>query len=354
MNRNSHLIRNDQMTAVERIEAFLSERPNLTAGSRTAYFSILRRFYRWCQDNGVDYLEIRLRHMAEYSKTFDNYSDLSKHNNFSLLRHHFAWLENNGLGINVLRGDHLTKLPRRYKTFRKLPLSGEQVRRLLEQPNGTICGQRDQALISLLVFCGIRLIEAHRANYGDITPDGRGLYIQRKGSKQKDDLIRLPEHVQTALNDYLIMRPAINDNSPLFAAHSRMSKNRLHQSTASRIVKGYLKAIGLNSKYYTAHSLRHTAASLLLRAGASAVDLQKFLGHANFQTSQLYFFALEQERVYEQNLGQKIADSVFSVHQSGNLMNIDDKSKIKDLQALKKNTHTSTSKRQNDGKSRVS
>jgi site-specific recombinase XerD len=64
--------------------------------------------------------------------------------------------------------------------------------------------------------------------------------------------------------------------------------HRLATGSISRIVKSRLRKAGLNSKYYTAHSLRHTAATVALKAGASLEKVQEMLGHADINTTLMY------------------------------------------------------------------
>ncbi|MBI5651827.1 MAG: tyrosine-type recombinase/integrase [Chloroflexi bacterium] len=59
------------------------------------------------------------------------------------------------------------------------------------------------------------------------------------------------------------------------------------------IVAGYLHQSGLNDKTISPHSLRHGAAIAWLRSGASAVEVQKLLGHASLSTTQKYVDHLE-------------------------------------------------------------
>ena len=192
-------------TPIELIENYLAEKADITEGSRTQYAYILRRYYRWVKQNGFNPQDIKIRHLVQYHQTMKGFSDLTKYSHFTVLKNHFKWIEANSYGINHLKeGHHLARLPRRYSTFRKMFLSVDQLRSLLQHPNrSTLTGARDFALMNLLAFNGIRLIEVCRANIEDLTEDGQGLYIQRKGRKQKSELIRLAEPVQMALNDYL-------------------------------------------------------------------------------------------------------------------------------------------------------
>lgn len=301
-------------SAIEIIELYLDERPNLTAGSRKAYFYSLRRFYRFLKQNSINFEQLKLADMIRYHGTFAGCSDLTVSNNFTIVRNHLIWGEEAGLLINPIKTNHYLNRPKRkYHIFRKKPLTPEQLNKLLEKPNKeTLKGLRDFALLLLLSMNGIRVIEAIRANIGDIVQNGLGLQVQRKGSTRRDEVVRLSEPVQNAVHAYLLKRENFTDESPLFesVSYNHIEGRRLTQISVSRLIKDYLRQIGLNDPKITAHSLRHTAASTMIRMGANLHDLQKFLGHTNFQTSQMYLKAVDQERLFEQDYGQKIYDFI--------------------------------------------
>ena len=59
--------------------------------------------------------------------------------------------------------------------------------------------------------------------------------------------------------------------------------------TIQHVVKLHLEAAGLDTTKYSAHKLRHTAATLMYRYGNVDVRvLQEMLGHTNLSTTQIY------------------------------------------------------------------
>jgi integrase/recombinase XerC len=76
----------------------------------------------------------------------------------------------------------------------------------------------------------------------------------------------------------------------------------------SRTVKQRLQQIGLDSDRLTAHSLRHTAATLNLLNGASIEETQQLLGHSNINTTLIYAHALERA---SNNSESRIAGAIF-------------------------------------------
>ena len=75
-------------------------------------------------------------------------------------------------------------------------------------------------------------------------------------------------------------------------------------------VKKYMKKVGLNDRYYTCHSLRHTAAVLSLKAGASIYDVQQMLGHKSIDTTRIYLRAIDAEKMLD-NPAIRCLDKLF-------------------------------------------
>ena len=83
----------------------------------------------------------------------------------------------------------------------------------------------------------------------------------------------------------------------MFVTHHSGYRDRpLSDVMVSRIVKFYLNKIGIDDKYYTCHSLRHTAAILSLKSGASIYDVQQMLGHTSIETTRIYLRAIDAEK----------------------------------------------------------
>jgi integrase/recombinase XerD len=107
-----------------------------------------------------------------------------------------------------------------------------------------------------------------------------------------------------AIEDYLLHRPGNwQDASPLFMSLSNNSKNqRLTTAHLSSMIKRHLITSGLNDTMYTAHSLRHTAATMLLAEGYNEYDVMVFMGHRNFATTQIYTRQKEKDMIFNKNI----------------------------------------------------
>jgi integrase/recombinase XerC len=80
------------------------------------------------------------------------------------------------------------------------------------------------------------------------------------------------------------------------------------ERSVSRIVKNHLIAAGFNSDRLTAHSLRHTAATLNLLNGGTPEETQQMLNHKSIVTTQIYVHALERAKNQSEN---RIAAALF-------------------------------------------
>lgn len=201
----------------------------------------------------------------------------------------FAWTEEAGLYPNVAK--HI-KSGRLSKNFKRDYLTGSQARQILNHiDRSTLKGKRDYAILVMMLTMGLRTIEVSRADIDDIRTKGNTtvLYVQGKGHDEKDDLIRMPQHVESAIRDYLSVRKANDLSEPLFTSTSNHNANgRMTTRSIRRIVKTAFIAAGFDSPRLTAHSTRHTAATLSLLNGATLQQTQELLRHRNIGTTEIY------------------------------------------------------------------
>ena len=165
---------------------------------------------------------------------------------------------------------------------------------------------RNRAIVALMVTSGLRCCEVQKALYGDLRSagDSEVLYIQGKGHTEKDAYIKVTPNVSKMIQGYLKVR--FKDSKPkdgdyLFVSTSRNhnkldTDDELSTQTIRAIVKKAMKEIGFDDARHTAHSLRHTAATLMLRSGEDLNNVKQVLRHANVQTTMIYAHALEREK----------------------------------------------------------
>ena len=201
----------------------------------------------------------------------------------------FIWLELKGYYADIARKIKGAKLTREHK---KDYLTARQAKTVLKAfATDTEKGARDYALFRLMLTAGLRTIEVARADIGDMRPAGGEmvLYIQGKGRQEKSEFVLLEAATERAIRDYWALRQPGGQGEPLFASISNHNRHgRMTTRSISRIAKQALIKAGLDSERLTAHSLRHTTATLNLLAGASPEETQQLLRHANINTTMIY------------------------------------------------------------------
>lgn len=293
----------------ELIDSFISAQ-DVKESSRKLYRRTLRQFIAWTDRRGYSLSQIARPHIIEYKEELlaSGMSSLTVGSYITSVRKFYEWTEANKYYPNVAKG---IKTPKRKQQFKKLPLSTDQIKALLSYyENKTL---RDYAIVNLLLRTGLRTVEVARANIEDIVYKGsqRVLLIQGKGRDEKDNFVVLTDKAYKPIKDYLETRGNVDGSEPLFTSVSNNSQGeRLTTRTISHIAKEGLTAIGLDDRHYTAHSLRHTTAISILRAGGSLESVQFTLRHANPATTQIYTATLNEERRLR-NSGEALLDNVY-------------------------------------------
>lgn len=161
-------------------------------------------------------------------------------------------------------------------------LSLEECVRLLDSIDGENA-ERDFCIVTLFLNCGVRISELVGLNLSDV--QGDRLRVLGKGNKER--IVYLNTACQGALEDWLAVRSRSGAADPhaLFITrkHSRITSAGVHY-----MLKKRLAAAGLDSSKYSAHKLRHTAATLMLQNGVDVRTLQEVLGHQHLNTTQIY------------------------------------------------------------------
>ena len=270
--------------------------------SRRLYGRTLKQFFSWVDLEGLRLPELTKADIAEYKSYLENTLKLSPvtiGGYIVSLRKFYEWIEAEGLYKNITKG---IKTPQRSQAFEKQYLSERKSRELLEYFKGN--SLRDYAIVNLMLRTGLRTIEVSRAQIGDICYMGeqRVLKIWGKGKSEADkgrdyNFVVLTDKTYLPIKNYLeATRRGAKSGEPLFTSNSHQNQGeQLSTRTISGLCKEGLKAIGLDGKEYTAHSLRHTTASLLLGHGETLLAVQHVLRHASVNTTQRYTKLKERE-----------------------------------------------------------
>lgn len=143
--------------------------------------------------------------------------------------------------------------------------------------------ERDYAILMLFLNCGIRRSELVGLNLTDLYEDR--IRVIGKGNKER--FVYFGSACRKAIDNYLTVRhkQVLSDNRALFGSRD---SNRISVSAVHRLVKKYLLMSGLDATQFSAHKLRHTAATMMLSGGVDVKTVQEVLGHENLNTTQIY------------------------------------------------------------------
>ena len=172
-----------------------------------------------------------------------------------------------------------------YPKLRKsLPkyLTMDQSAALLQAVSGPNA-KRDYAILMLFLNCGIRRSELVGLNITDVYEDR--IRVVGKGNKERFVYFGTP--CRKAIDAYLPERnkKILTDNRALFGSRDN---NRISVTAVHRLVKKALLQAGLDATQFSAHKLRHTAATMMLSGGVDVKTVQEVLGHENLNTTQIY------------------------------------------------------------------
>lgn len=182
--------------------------------------------------------------------------------------------------VELVRGPRLkVGLPR--------PVSEDQARDLITEASGDTERDpwetaRDEAVLTLLWGCGLRISEALSLTWSD-APLGQALRITGKGGKTR--IVPVLDAVRDAVAVYVDELPfVLGPDEPLFRAKRGGPLSPRHVQGLVQLLRGRL---GLSDRV-TPHAFRHAFATHLLGAGADLRAIQDLLGHASLSTTQRY------------------------------------------------------------------
>lgn len=267
------------------------------------YFYDLRLFFRFLkihknlvdkktEFNEIDICDIETSHistvtlsdlyafMSYVSNNRDNTSH-ARARKVASLKSFFNYLTNKAKALEVNPASELESP----KILKRLPryLNVEESKQLLSSVNGEY-SERDFAIITLFLNCGMRLSELVGINLNNIK--NNTLTVIGKGDKER--LIPLNNACIEAIDAYMKVRPVngVKDRNALFISER---KQRISKVTVQHIVKKYIKESGLDPQRYSTHKLRHTAATLMYKYGHVDIRaLQELLGHESIATTEIY------------------------------------------------------------------
>jgi len=147
----------------------------------------------------------------------------------------------------------------------------------------TPVGRRDFAVLTLLARLGLRAGEVASLTLADL--DWRAGEVVVRGKGRREDRLPLPVDVGEALVGWL-HRGRPRCQSPQLFTRVQAPHRGLSRPGVSTLVRAAARRVGLSG--VSAHRLRHTAATEMLRAGAGLSEIGQVLRHASPLTTSLY------------------------------------------------------------------
>lgn len=291
------------------LEMFLNSQ-DICSKSRETYSWALMRYFEWLQMTGRRLSSLTPADIVGYKSYLlgRNLSPLTVSAYMSALRQFYSWTEISLFYPNIARS---VKAPRTKKGFMKSPLSPQQATCLLDYLKEN--SLRNYAIVNLILRTGLRTIEVSRLDVKDIVfrQGKRVLLVWGKGMTAKDSLVILNDPAWEPIRDYLQTRKGAKPDDPLFITDGKGHRGeRLSTRSIQDVCKQSLRAIGLDSHEYSAHSLRHTTGCCILRAGGDMKAVQRVLRHSSPVTSQIYTATIEEEIRLQKN-PEALLDEMF-------------------------------------------
>jgi integrase/recombinase XerD len=151
-------------------------------------------------------------------------------------------------------------------------------------------GQRDYAVLLFLYNTGARVTEAVQTNVGALHLDPSPASVQFLGKGRKVRLCPLWSHTVDVLRHLLGTRLAGSEDLPVFlnVRRQRMTRFGVHTLVERTVVKAAQTTPTLGRKQVSPHTIRHTTAVHLLRAGVDINTIRAWLGHVSLETTNRY------------------------------------------------------------------
>lgn len=212
-----------------------------------------------------------------------NVAPATLRNRISILRCFFRWAVREG----HLRSDPTVGLAR-VKAPRAIPraLSRSKVAKVLAAAPDA----RGVVMVSLCVQEGLRVAEVAGLEMGDVNLEEDLLVIRKHKGRQggpkgnHERIVPLTSQTRRAITHYLAERPAPSAGVALVRSTTRTNAG-LAPSYVSQLISAWMHEAGVDE---SGHSLRHTAASDVLRKGGTLRQVQEILGHASLSATQRY------------------------------------------------------------------
>jgi site-specific recombinase XerD len=277
--------------------AYIVHEAGLSKSTHKSYQFWLNNLHRWMVENGYpeptidDYTPALLRRYL-YSLSGRNLRPRTIRGAFHPIKGLAAHLVRAGaIPADVSKG---VMLPKKDAAVR-LTVSDEEIELLLDATQKQRDLKRrafDLALLSVLVYGGLRRQELIDLEIGDINL-AEGSILVRAGKGSKSRKVFIHEEATEALREWMALRPVGARHNYLFALDT--NRRIAHEGLRLRLEDIKARAGLAGAPNIKPHSLRHAAATRLLRNGANLRDIQAFLGHSSLVVTSVYLHSDEEQ-----------------------------------------------------------
>jgi integrase/recombinase XerC len=293
-------------------EQYLLDHTKWEPTTLKGYKTCIHSFYEWITQKGIkNPTEQDIKRYDLYLKNA-NLTIGTKNQYIKAVKHLFKWLSKKGYYDNI--ADDLT-LYKDSTRVKKDHFTEQDIVNILDKiDKNTIIGKRDYAIMLLAITGGLRASEIVNIDIRDKKAEHNvcKIFIKGKGHHgEKDDYIKVIKPINDAIQDYLDARGNYTPRDPLFVSTSNNSLNkRITKETLSQIFKQRFRDAGYDSDRLTLHSLRHSTATILLKASNNDLyRVQRHMRHQDPKTTEVYINLNDKEQdTAEQDIYNQIFD----------------------------------------------
>jgi site-specific recombinase XerD len=285
-----------------------------TPNTRKSYENLIKLFFAWANKDLCEITKADVLAYRDYLREA-SYRDTTIWNRFISLNRFFKYIERENRKFrNPIVFKELSLIfPKKDKGYYTV-LSVSEAQRLLGKPDKkTEIGRRDHAILALMLIYGLRANEVaglrHKHLEHDRVKGQQKVWItDRKGrfqNRPKTAIILNGKALQafdTWMDIVKGYRIKVTGELPIFLPfiYDRVDRKlvirrdrlpgALSVKSVENIVKRYIKKarIERDGEVISAHSLRHTAFTVLAQEGVAIQDIQKLAGHQDINTTMIY------------------------------------------------------------------
>lgn len=234
---------------------------------------------QFAQVNRVPVGSLSKRHVLRWLDSVEHLAQSTRRNRLTVVRSFCGWL----VQEELVRRDPCRQI-KPLREPRRVPraLSGEQVAAIL----GACPDTRARAAVLLMVQLGLRRGEVARLEVGDFDMSNRLVTVSGKGGHMR--VLHITEQARRAVSEHLAVHGDVA--GPLLRSYQHPTRG-LHPETVSTIVRRAMQDAGVKRSPrdgVSAHALRHSALTDMLRNGAHIRDVQAVAGHQHLSTTEVY------------------------------------------------------------------